>query len=85
MAEMAEKKRKINWTDEEREILIEECTGETGRKMNKKFSTEISVRDKANFWVQTAERYRSMETPNSTFHRITTELHFSPNYNRTTH
>ncbi|KAH3799064.1 hypothetical protein DPMN_152667 [Dreissena polymorpha] len=55
---MAEKKRKINWTEEEREILIEQCTSETGRKINLKFSNEISAKDKAIFWEKTAERYR---------------------------
>ncbi|KAH3706349.1 hypothetical protein DPMN_065735 [Dreissena polymorpha] len=50
---MAEKKRKINWTEEEREILIEQCTSETGRKINLKFSNEIAAKYKAIFWEKT--------------------------------
>ncbi|KAH3751581.1 hypothetical protein DPMN_186148 [Dreissena polymorpha] len=55
---MAEKKRKINWTEDVREILIEQCTRETGLKINLKLSNEISAKDKAIFWEKTAESYR---------------------------
>ena len=51
---MSDKARKVNWTTQERDMLISKC--ETADVATGKFSQTITAADKARFWADVVER-----------------------------
>jgi hypothetical protein len=55
MSENMEKGKKVNWSADERDMLISKC--EDATVATGKFSSSLTAADKVRFWVDVTERY----------------------------
>ncbi|XP_060601634.1 uncharacterized protein LOC132754903 isoform X2 [Ruditapes philippinarum] len=65
---MSDKARKVNWTTQERDMLISKC--ETADVATGKFSQTITAADKARFWADVVESVNSVSGCSRTLEQV---------------
>ncbi|XP_060565247.1 nuclear apoptosis-inducing factor 1-like isoform X2 [Ruditapes philippinarum] len=65
---MSDKARKVNWTTDERDMLISKC--ETADVATGKFSQTLTAADKARFWADVVESVNSVSGCSRTLEQV---------------